>query len=69
MLRGEAGAALRVRVAQRGEAGAALPVRVALCGDVEAGLRVHEHQHGMWLAVEGFCARTFIQFRQRGRAF
>ena len=37
--------------------------------DAGAGLRVHKHQHGMWLAVEGLCARTCIQFPQRGRAF
>ena len=75
-LRG-AGAEAALRVALHSNAGAGLRVcehrvRVVLlhgtAGD-GAALRIRVHQHGMWLAVEGLCARTCIQFPQRGRAF
>ena len=74
-LRG-AGAEAALRVALHSNAGAGLRVcehrvRVVLlhgtAGD-GAALRVRVHQLGM-LAVEGLCAKTCIQFPQRGRAF
>ena len=72
---GNDGAGLRVRE-HRGKAGgaeAALLVHVVLLlhgtAGAEAALRVRDHQHDMWLAVEGLCGKTCIQFPRRGRAF
>ena len=73
-LRSNAGTGLRV-CEHRGKAvaEAALRVRVVLLlhgtAGAEVALRVRVHQQGMWLAVEGLCAKTCIQFPQRGRAF
>ena len=58
-------------MALRCDAGAEAALRVCVPlrgGNAEAGLRVREHQHGMLLAVEN-CAKTCIQYPQRGRAF
>ena len=84
-LLGKAGAeaVLRVRVALRGNlrvrdyrgkagAEAALRVRIFLHGTAgaETAPRVRVHQHcTWWLAEEGLCVKTCIQFPQRGRAF
>ena len=72
-LPGNSGAGLRVRehCGKAAGAGSALRVRVVLLGTAgaEVALRIRVHQHGMWLAVEGLCAKTCIQFPQRSRAF
>ena len=70
-LRSNAGAGLLRDHEHRGKAEAEVALRVSVVhgtAGTEAGARVHVHQQGMWLAVEGLRAKTCIQFLQRGRA-
>ena len=72
-LRSNAGAGLLRDREHRGKAEAEVALRVSVVlhgtAGTEAGARVHVHQQGMWLAVEGLRAKTCIQFLRRGRAY